>query len=242
MYTFTTKYRKEIPCRSEAMRQAVLELENENPDCVIDHFAGNVLLSSKQGVTVVHFCNGNEIGSEEFLRKISTKDGLKHRVIQLDVSVQTPEFKISHYSNDYGDFVRPSMETAFMTLATHIAARSSCLRKKVGAVFTDSEMMRVLCVGYNGSFSGGPNQCDSLEPGACGCLHAEINAILKNVGDLRGSTLFVTLSPCFNCSKILLNSSVGKVVYLEQYRNDSGINLLRKYGVEVVKYSDLFMT
>jgi dCMP deaminase len=147
--------------------------------------------------------------------------------------------KLETYTNSYGRFVRPSFETIFMTMTLTIATRSTCLRKKVAAVFTDKSMQRVLCFGYNGNVSGGPNECDSLEPGMCGCTHAEINALTKSVTSLEHSVLFVTLSPCLACAKVLVNRGVSRVIYHETYRNACGLELLRKYNIIVEKFDNL---
>lgn len=149
------------------------------------------------------------------------------------------EHKLNAYTNAHGSFTRPSMEMIFMSMAVMASLRSTCSRKKVGAVFTDEKMLRVLCFGYNGNAPKAANQCDSDEPGACGCLHAELVASTKAISDMAGSTCFVTLSPCKMCSKLLLSRNVRRVVYLEDYRDSAGIDMLRHHGVVVEKYSDI---
>ena len=236
--TYKTKLNKEIPCHDERTRDILAYIEGKYPDYTLDYFAGTYLLVDGDRAFNLSIIDGYEIGSEQFLKAAGDRF-LPLKAIQKNIAIESPPVKIEHYQNDYGEFIRPTMETAYMSLASIMAARSTCLGKKVGAVITDRDMTRVLCVGYNGSYSGGPNQCDNLQPGVCGCLHAEINAILKNVGDLKQSVLFVTLSPCYNCSKILLNVGIGRVVYLEEYRNSNGIDLLRSNAVIVQKYSNL---
>lgn len=149
------------------------------------------------------------------------------------------ELKTTSYRNDLATVTRPSLEYVFMSMASSLAERSTCLRKKVGVVFTDKDMLHAYCLGYNGSEKNGLNQCDSLEPGSCGCIHAEINALTKNNVNISGTTCFVTLSPCVGCAKILINRDIKKVVYLEDYRDLKGIQLLKKHGVNVVKYDSL---
>jgi dCMP deaminase len=166
--------------------------------------------------------------------------GWKYRIIQYDRSPHPIIPKMKTYTNDVGIFVRPSEETVFMSMALILAERVTCLRKRVAAVFTDAKMHRVLCFGYNGNVTGGPNQCDALLEGNCGCTHAEINALTKSVSSLEGSTCFVTLSPCFACAKVLINRGVKRVIYYETYRNVAGLELLRKHGITVEKYDDLF--
>lgn len=134
---------------------------------------------------------------------------------------------------------RPIKEQAYMTLAVEMALLATCDRLQVGSVFTDPSMERVICSGYNGNVCGGPNGCDSDTPGSCGCLHSEISSLTKSQGDLTGCICFVTTACCINCSKILVNRKISKVIYLKDYRLNEGVELLRKYGVEVIKYSDL---
>jgi dCMP deaminase len=166
--------------------------------------------------------------------------GWKYKIVQYDRAPHHIIPKLKSYTNDYGTFVRPTEETIFMSMALTLAERVTCLRKRVAAVFTDAKMHRVLCFGYNGNVAGGPNQCDALLEGNCGCTHAEINALTKSVSSLEGSTCFVTLSPCFACAKVLINRGVTRVVYYETYRNVSGLELLRKHGIIVEKYDNLF--
>lgn len=134
---------------------------------------------------------------------------------------------------------RPIKEQAYMTLAVEMALLATCDRLQVGAVFTDARMERVLCSGYNGNICGGPNGCDSHVPGNCGCLHAEQSSLTKSQSDMDGAICFVTTGPCIMCSKVLINRRISKVIYLKDYRLNEGVELLRKYGVEVIKYSDL---
>lgn len=144
----------------------------------------------------------------------------------------------SVYINDYGKWTRPTFEHIFMSMATEMRNRSTCVRKQVGAVFVDPEFTRVLCFGYNGGISGDHNQCESLLPGACGCTHAEINATTKSNETLKGSILFVTTAPCKACAAVLINRGVSKVYYLNTYRDDVGLQKLKSRNIEVCKWSD----
>lgn len=177
--------------------------------------------------------------AEQESRETYKKQGCLFTVRQHSLDIKFPPPILAKYVNDYGVFLRPIEETIFMNMALTAAQRSTCLRKKVGAVFTDSEMQRVLCFGYNGNVAKGPNQCDSLEEGSCGCIHAEINALTKNETTLENSQCFVTLSPCFQCAKILINRGISRVVYHEDYRDNAGLKLLETFNVEVEKYSDI---
>jgi len=128
---------------------------------------------------------------------------------------------------------RPPLTAIYMTLACNLAQRSTCNRSKVGAVITTNDLEQVLAIGYNGNAKGFPNKCDTDEPGACGCLHAEINAQAKCGRASRDKVLFTTLSPCVMCAKLLINSGYSTVYYFEEYRKLDGVTLLKQAGIEV---------
>lgn len=139
-----------------------------------------------------------------------------------------------------------------MDLAINLAQRSHCVRAQVGAVLVNDT--RIISIGYNGPPAGTHN-CDD-EFGAEGCprdskgscslaLHAEQNAILyatKNGANVEGSTLYVTLSPCIACARVIYSMKIKKVLYLNSYAEykgigvDEGVEFLRKFGIEVIKY------
>ena len=147
---------------------------------------------------------------------------------------------------------RPEFDDIFMELAVNLAKRSHCIKRHVGAVLTMDT--RIISIGYNGPPSGTHN-CDTEWPEAgCprdskgGCslaIHAEQNAILyavKNKTSVEGGTIYVTLSPCLSCSRIIYSMKISKVIYLKSYAeykgipNDEGVDFLRKFGVEVERY------
>ncbi|WP_370086530.1 cytidine/deoxycytidylate deaminase family protein [Ekhidna sp.] len=147
---------------------------------------------------------------------------------------------------------RPEFDDIFMELAVNLAKRSHCIKRHVGAVLTKDT--RIISIGYNGPPAGTHN-CDIEWPeegcprdskGSCSlALHAEQNAILyavKNKTDVEGSTLYVTLSPCIACARIIYTTKIKKVIYLKSYAeykgipSDEGIDFLQKFGVEVEKY------
>ena len=147
---------------------------------------------------------------------------------------------LKSYEKPNGELVfRPAKQQAFMIFAAEMAKRATCDRLQVGAVFADADLERVLCAGYNGGAKGGPNGCDSHEPGLCGCIHAEINALTKSQDNLKGSICFVTTSPCKMCAKVLVNRGVSQVIFLNSYRSDEGVEILLKADVLVMKYEDL---
>lgn len=147
---------------------------------------------------------------------------------------------------------KPSFEDIYMDLAESLAVRSHCVKAQVGAVLTKDT--RIISLGYNGPPAGTHN-CDEVWPedgcardskGSCSlALHAEQNAILyasKNGVTIDGSTLFVTLSPCIACARVIYSVGIKKVFFKRSYAqfkgipNDEGVDFLRKFGVEVVQY------
>lgn len=115
-----------------------------------------------------------------------------------------------------------------MAFAQQVATRSTCSRAQVGCVITNLEMTSVLAYGYNGNYRGGPNFCDGTGEGACGCVHAEANALIKSPYDPDRLVLFTTLSPCLACAKLILNAGITHVRYLLEYRDPAGLDLLRR--------------
>jgi dCMP deaminase len=147
---------------------------------------------------------------------------------------------------------KPSFDDIYMELAENLAKRSHCVKAKVGAVLTKDT--RIISVGYNGPPAGTHN-CDTEYPsqgcprdskGSCSlALHAEQNAILyasKNNVSIQDCTLYVTLSPCIACARVIFTIGIKKVYYINSYAefkglpSDEGVDFLRKFGVEVLKY------
>jgi dCMP deaminase len=147
---------------------------------------------------------------------------------------------------------KPRFEDIYMDLAQSLSLRSHCVKLKVGAVLTKDT--RIISLGYNGP-PAGTNNCDEEWPetgcprdskGGCSlALHAEQNAILyaaKNRMSLEGATIYVTLSPCIACAKVLYSLGIKKVYYINSYaaykgiKSDEGVDFLRKFGVEVIHY------
>jgi dCMP deaminase len=136
---------------------------------------------------------------------------------------------------------RPSFEKIYLDLARVLATRSTCKRLAVGTVITTTDYRKVLAIGYNGNASGLPNTCDRDEPGNCGCLHSEENAVINC--DAPRSTekvVFVTHLPCVGCAKRLINlGNVRKVIYGEDYRVRDSIELLKSVGISASRYTDI---
>lgn len=131
---------------------------------------------------------------------------------------------------------RPSFDQIYMELARLMARRSTCARAHVGAVVTSFDSQRVLAVGYNGSYRGGPNECDSSTPGNCGCLHAEDNCLLKmDFNDPVEKKIYVTNFPCRSCSKRIVNAGIKHLIYDQEYRDMSGLTILVHADIRVSK-------
>jgi dCMP deaminase len=131
---------------------------------------------------------------------------------------------------------RIPLEEVYMRMAEELAKRSTCARTQVGSVITTADLTQVLGIGYNGNARGLPNRCDSPEPGRCGCLHSEANALIKAGAQVEGKLMFVTVSPCVMCAKMIINSNVARVYYRTPYRDPAGLEVLREGGVDVQLY------
>ena len=132
---------------------------------------------------------------------------------------------------------RPTFERVYMDFAESIARRATCRRLQVGTVITTTDFRKVLAVGYNGNASGLPNTCDRDEPGNCGCLHSEENAVINcDSPRFLEKYVFVTHLPCRACAKRLVNlGNVKKVFYARDYRVRDAITILETSGIEVIK-------
>lgn len=133
------------------------------------------------------------------------------------------------------DFVaarkRPSLEEVMMRFAFSVAERSTCLRLRVGCVIATPDLRHILAFGYNGNAHGLPNQCDSAEPGNCGDVHAEMNAVIKSPPDVP-KVAFCTDSPCVACAKALIQvGGVQRVLYSRVYRRPEGRDVLSAGGI-----------
>ena len=132
-------------------------------------------------------------------------------------------------------------DIAYLKMALEWGKLSYCKRKKVGALIVKNNM--IISDGYNGTPSGFENICEDDENYTKWyVLHAEANAILKVARSTQtcdGATLYVTLSPCKECSKLIHQSGIKRVVYQNGYRDDSGLQFLIKAGIEVEQISDL---
>lgn len=132
-------------------------------------------------------------------------------------------------------------DKAYLRIAKEWGQLSYCNRKQVGAIIVKDRM--IISDGYNGTPSGFENCCEDEENlTKWYVLHAEANAILKvarSTQSCENATLYITLSPCKECSKLIHQSGIKRVVYHEEYKDTSGVDFLKKAGVEVEVLSDL---
>ncbi len=124
---------------------------------------------------------------------------------------------------------RPPFERVYMNFAKEIAQRSTCSRLNVGTVITTTDFRKVLSIGYNGNATGLPNGCDTDEPGNCGCLHSEENAVINcDAPRTEEKIIFVTHLPCSMCAKRIINlGNVKKVIFQDDYRKRGAVALFK---------------
>lgn len=132
-------------------------------------------------------------------------------------------------------------DKAYLKIAKEWGQLSYCQRKKVGAIIVKDKM--IISDGYNGTPSGFENCCED-EDGTTKwyVLHAEANAILKvakSTQSCDNATLYITMSPCRDCSKLIHQSGIVRVVYQNSYKDLAGIEFLKRAGVEVVQIEDI---
>ena len=129
-----------------------------------------------------------------------------------------------------------NLDIRYLRMARIWAENSYCQRRKVGALVVKNKM--IISDGYNGTPSGFENQCeDNNNVTKPYVLHAEANAITKLARSNNNSdnaTLYVTAAPCIECSKLIIQAGIKRVVYGEKYRLEDGINLLKKANIEVI--------
>lgn len=128
-------------------------------------------------------------------------------------------------------------DRAYLRMAIEWAQLSHCKRKQVGALLVKEGM--IISDGYNGTPTGFENACeDDLGDTFWYVLHAEANAIMKvarSNNSARNSTLYITLSPCKECSKLILQAGIKRLVFMIQYKDSSGVDFLREAGLEIVQ-------
>lgn len=132
-------------------------------------------------------------------------------------------------------------DKAYLRIAHEWGKLSHCIRKQVGAIIVKDRM--IISDGYNGTPTGFENYCEDEEGYTKWyVLHAEANAILKvaaSTQSCKGATLYITLSPCRECSKLIHQAGIIRVVYSQAYKDTSGLEFLEKAGIELQLIEDL---
>lgn len=206
-----------------------------NWDPIVDIYRGNcvcgkwLVIPKTFTISRPLICGGSRDGGEKWCGRewfwVDSKN-ITHRLPEVEVAIVSVK--------------RPSFEDIYMEFAHCLSLRSTCTRTQVGAVVISSDYQRVLSVGYNGGPRGVFNECLSEEPGKCGHLHAEVNALLKmDYNDPCKKIMMVTYNPCFNCSVAIINAKIDEVVYAKEYRLTDGIDLLRRGNVKVRKQGEV---
>lgn len=128
-------------------------------------------------------------------------------------------------------------DQAYLKMAIEWAKLSHCKRKQVGALIVKDSM--IISDGYNGSPTGFDNDCEDEKGDTIWyVLHAEANALMKltkSSHNAKGATLYITLSPCKECSKLILQAGIKRVVFVKNYSDNSGVDFLKESGTEVVQ-------
>lgn len=127
------------------------------------------------------------------------------------------------------------LDKRYLEMARIWAQNSYCKRKQVGALIVKDKM--IISDGYNGTPSGFENNCEDEENKTKPyVLHAEANAITKvakSNNSSKDATLYITTSPCLECSKLIIQSGIRRVVFCDKYRNEDGLKLLERAGIEI---------
>lgn len=129
----------------------------------------------------------------------------------------------------------PTLDSRYLRMATIWAENSYCKRRQVGALIVKDKM--IISDGYNGTPSGFENVCEEDNVTKPYVLHAEANAITKiarSHNNADGATLYVTDEPCIECSKLIIQAGIRRVVFARYYRLHDGLDLLKRAGIEVI--------
>ena len=134
-----------------------------------------------------------------------------------------------------------AIDKRYLRMAKIWATNSYCIRKKVGALLVKDKM--IISDGYNGTPSGFENECeDEHDTTKSYVLHAEANAITKvakSNNSSEGSTLYITTSPCMECSKLIIQAGISRVVYKEKYRITDGLDLLERAKINLIHIPEI---
>lgn len=223
-------------CRVEGLKRASYELITFRCDIAVNQdgmcfIQNNISISSK--------CKGISIATEEEKKKLF--EGLS----KIYANAQGNFYTIN-MEPFYSKIANPAdklleLDKKYLRMAYIWAENSYCTRRKVGAIIVKDKM--IISDGYNGTPAGFENVCE-LEDGTTKpyVLHAEANAITKlakSHNNSEGATLYVTTSPCMECSKLIIQAGIRRVVYCEEYSHKEGLEILQKAGVELVQIKEL---
>lgn len=131
---------------------------------------------------------------------------------------------------------KPERIAMFKKFAMDLAILSKCNERKVAAIIVDEAFSQVLSIGINGGAKG-LDDCMCVTDGKYGCLHAEINALVKCTSEVKGKIMFSTLAPCKQCAAAIINApgSFGRIYYIENWKEENGLKLLERAGIAVIK-------
>ena len=133
---------------------------------------------------------------------------------------------------------RPTWDQVWGDVVNTIARRSADPTFMVAAIIVTDDNTQLLSLGYNGDHMGGSNCRESEVPGESGFIHAEVNALIKlDFNSPKKKKMYVSLSPCKMCAKAIINARIDEVIYSEEYRDTSGVDLLRRAGIKVRRSS-----
>ncbi len=138
----------------------------------------------------------------------------------------------------YQEQKQRQLDMRYLRMARVWAENSYCVRRQVGALIVKDKM--IISDGYNGTPSGFENICEDEATAKTKpyVLHAEANAITKvakSANNCDGATLYITTSPCIECSKLIIQAGIKRVVYLDKYSSQEGVELLKRVGIECVQ-------
>ena len=137
----------------------------------------------------------------------------------------------------YHEEKQRQLDIRYIRMARIWAENSYCVRRKVGALIVKDKM--IISDGYNGTPAGFENICeDDMGATKPYVLHAEANAITKvakSANSSEGATLYITAMPCIECSKLIIQAGIIRVVYCDSYHSEEGLDLLRRVGIETVQ-------
>ena len=144
---------------------------------------------------------------------------------------------ITMYTHE--DLKKKKLDKVYLNIAKEISSLSYCKRSKVGAVIVKDD--NIISFGYNGTPAGVDNCCEREDVTVAEVVHAEMNAILKAAKSgysVDNSTLYLTLSPSVDCAKLILQSGIKRVLYLETYRKTDGVDFLKKF-IDISQYNEI---